>query len=296
MAVAGDVFAVRLPGGQFGAIRILQIKSGYSLVYCSTYLDRKPPAIDDPRLRKILRQHRFAWAGEPAMVWVHSTQPSSRYKHIGRIPPNAAERKKKCEYSTNSDWHIGDEALMEWRWIHEREQMEAEARKHDEAMEKAERKKLRAQKPKYMMRESRFWPLIDALAWRHQGNDTKVIEPVVRALAAASVREIKGFEERMAYCLFKLDTKKHARRMTKRASDYLSPDDFLYTRCVCVANGKRFYEEVLSNPKRLPTELEFESLLTIAALAYERKTGNEFEYDTGCSYETFSNVRAWESS
>jgi hypothetical protein len=295
MAVAGDVFAVRLAGGQFGAIRILQVKSGNSLVYCSTYLDRKPPAIDDPRLRKVLRQHRFAFAGSPAMVWVHSTEPSTRYKHIGRIPPNAAERKRKCDYSTNGHWHIGDEALLEWRWIHERDKMEAEIRKLDEQMEKEKRKRLRAQKPKYMMRESRFWSLLDALDWRRQGNDEKIIEPVVRALATASVREIKGFEERMAYCLFKLDTRKHARRMTKRASDYLSPDDFLYTRCVCLVNGKKYYEDVLANPKRLPTDLEFESLLGIAALAYERKTGHEFEYETGCSYESFSNVRAWES-
>jgi hypothetical protein len=67
MAVAGDVFAVRLPGGRFGAIRIIKLmhsyvssKATYHVVYCSTYLDSKPPTIDDPRLREPLRQHRFA--------------------------------------------------------------------------------------------------------------------------------------------------------------------------------------------------------------------------------------------
>lgn len=122
-----------------------------------------------------------------------------------------------------------------------------------------------------------------------------VIEPVVRSLAKASVREIKGFEERLAYNLYRLDTKDHARRLTKRASEDPSADGFLYARCGCVANGKRFYDEVRKEPKRFPKDVEFESLLRIAGDAYERKTGDDFDYDTGCSYESFSNVRAWES-
>lgn len=77
------------------------------------------------------------------------------------------------------------------------------------------------------MREARFWALIDALNWRHSGKDENVIEPVVRSLAMASVREIKGFEEHLAYNLFRLDTKDHARRLTKRASGEPSADGFL---------------------------------------------------------------------
>ena len=86
-----------------------------------------------------------------------------------------------------------------------------------------------------------------------------------------------------------------ASRMTARRSKQLSADGFLYTRCVCVANGKRFYDDVRAEPKRLPRDLEFEALLDVAARAYERKTGREFEYQTGCSYETYSNVRGWSS-
>jgi hypothetical protein len=35
--------------------------------------------------------------------------------------------------------------------------------------------------------------------------------------------------------------------------------------------------------------MEFEAILSVAPLAYERKTGQEFEHSTPLSYETFSN-------
>ena len=84
-----------------------------------------------------------------------------------------------------------------------------------------------------------------------------------------------------------LDTTAHAKRVGG------SDDGFLYSRCVCVANGREFYENVRANPKKMPGELEFEALLGIAATAYERKTGREFGYLTGCSYETGSNLKGW---
>ena len=43
----------------------------------------------------------------------------------------------------------------------------------------------------------------------------------------------------------------------------------------------------------MPKDLEFEALLSLAPNAYELKTGKDFEYGTGCSYETFSNVAGW---
>jgi hypothetical protein len=70
-------------------------------------------------------------------------------------------------------------------------------------------------------------------------------------------------------------------------------DGFLYARCVVVANGKEFYEAVLKDPSKFPKNMEFESLLGLASGAYELKTGKEFEYSTGCSYESFSNPAGW---
>ena len=53
-------------------------------------------------------------------------------------------------------------------------------------------------------------------------------------------------------------------------NSYFSVDEFLYSRCVVVANGKDYYYEVLNNPTKMPKDLEFESLLYIACDAYEK--------------------------
>ncbi|MEE1672477.1 hypothetical protein SNR37_001806 [Agarivorans aestuarii] len=39
--------------------------------------------------------------------------------------------------------------------------------------------------------------------------------------------------------------------------------------------------------------MEFEALLSIGPMAYERKTGKEYDQATKTSYETFANESAW---
>lgn len=153
------------------------------------------------------------------------------------------------------------------------------------------------QKPKKMMSEKEFWSIIDLLDWKHQGNDKKVLAPAIKALASKSKTEICRFEERFAYLLYQLDTKAHASNIGEDsydpASDYVSADGFLCARCVVVANGREFYESVLKDPTKMVKDMEFESLLGLASGSYELKTGEEFEYSTGSSYESFSNPAGW---
>lgn len=75
----------------------------------------------------------------------------------------------------------------------------------------------------------------------------------------------------------------------------MSSDDFLYSRCVVVANGREYFDSVLRDPTRMPKDLEFEVLITIAMQALERKTGRTLEYnlDTKTSFETFANKATW---
>src|SRR5207248_2122881 len=105
------------------------------------------------------------------------------------------------------------------------------------------------------------------------------------------------FEERFAHLMYQLDTRAHASNIGEDScdpeSDYVSADGFVYARCVVVANGKEFYEQVLKDPTKMPKDMEFESLLGLASAAYELKTGEQFEYSTGCSYESFSNPAGW---
>lgn len=70
-------------------------------------------------------------------------------------------------------------------------------------------------------------------------------------------------------------------------------DGIEYARCAVIANGKDWYYEILHNPKEVLQDLEFEALLYVAAMAYELKTNEEFDYVSKYDYETFSNKEKW---
>jgi hypothetical protein len=75
--------------------------------------------------------------------------------------------------------------------------------------------------------------------------------------------------------------------------DYISADDFLYRRCVVVANGRELYDEALRDPSQMPQDLDFEALIYLPGRAYEQKTGAEYDHATRVSFESFSNKDGW---
>lgn len=146
------------------------------------------------------------------------------------------------------------------------------------------------------MSEDVFWRIIGLFNWKKQGDDDAVIEPAVQALAAMTEDDICCFEDIMTQKLYALDTQEHASEIGDDAyqpGELFSPDDFLYSRCVVVANEQQFYESVVEDPTEMPKDMEFEALLNVASSAFERKTGKEFNYHSELSYETFSNRSAW---
>jgi hypothetical protein len=149
------------------------------------------------------------------------------------------------------------------------------------------------------MTEDQFWHIVALLDWEQVGDDDAVLRPAVTVLAAASEADIVEFEEILAEKLHALDTREHARHGYQgeadpdNGDDYISADDFLYLRCVVVANGRQLYQEVLADPGKMPTQMEFESLLYLARTAFEEKTGREFDGKTRVSYESFSNTEGW---
>jgi len=157
-------------------------------------------------------------------------------------------------------------------------------------------KRLHSNKPKKMLDDERFWKIISLLNWV-QDNDEKVLEPAVNELSKLTIVEIKNFEETLAFKLFQLDTKEHAKHIGDYAYDekenYFSDDTFLYARCAVIANGRFFYERAINQPPEMIKNIEFEALLSLASDAYKLKTGKEFEYNTGVSYETYSNSEGW---
>lgn len=146
------------------------------------------------------------------------------------------------------------------------------------------------------MSKDLFWRIIALFNWKKTGDDEAVLEPAVKALAQMSVEDIRRFEDIMAEMLTALDTEAHAREIGQEAyqpGKHFSVDWFLYVRCCVVANGRTYYESVLANPKQMPKDLEFESLLSLAATAFERKTGEEFDHVTSVNYETYGNRAGW---
>ena len=151
--------------------------------------------------------------------------------------------------------------------------------------------------PQDGLTEDGFWQLIECLDWENEGDDDAVIEPLVQALANLPNANIHQFEDILAEKLWLLDTGEHAEASIRdQEKDYVSVDGFLYDRCCVVANGKELYEEVLHDPSKFPTGLSFERLLSVASLAYERKTGKAFVHIPRKSYETYSNEAGWEDA
>jgi hypothetical protein len=152
----GDVFAVKLPSGMYAAVRVLRKVAKSSLVSTSQYLGSEHPSVDEPLVFKTLMEKRFFFGGMPARKWLDGLPPKC-FEFVGNIPPTKAEAEMEClVYGGKWAETSGNEAFLEWRWIHDRPAFEEEVRKQQEEFE---RRRL-PQKPKKMMSEEEFWAVI----------------------------------------------------------------------------------------------------------------------------------------
>lgn len=141
--------------------------------------------------------------------------------------------------------------------------------------------------------DAQFWQIIDLLDWSKE-NCTEILAPAVAALSKMQVVCIYLFKDKLAEKLHALDTKAHAKTYLEQDEDgYFSADYFLYTRCAVVAEGKTYYEKTLKAPSKMPHDIDFEYLLSLANEAYTLKTGKEFNYTPTLNYETHQNSKSW---
>lgn len=290
----GDLFSGVLPDGRYGAIRIINHIEKSFLIAVTIYLDSSIPLITDPRLQEILLQNRFRYQNESAMSWYDGKIPKD-FLYIGNIPVSAHEKMLECKkYSGKLSSSCVYPVYWEWRWQHDQENFENEIQV--ERLKREEENKHRIQVPKEMMTDDEFWNYISMLDLQQQSEEDSVA-PLITKLAKTSVGNIKKFDETLAYKLYLLDTKEHAKHIGEfgynEENDYVSADGFLYARCAAVAKGKAFYESTLNSPRNMPKDEDFEILLSIAHDAYFKRTGKEYDYETGCSFETFENKEGW---
>ena len=153
------------------------------------------------------------------------------------------------------------------------------------------------EKPKKVaMLEDEFWKIIGLLDWE-QKSRAGILEPSVSYLTELSVDAIKGFEDILSEKLYRLDGQVYAENIGESVYQgegiAFSVDTFLYARCYVVACGQNVYQQVLNSPENMPKDQTFEPLLGLASAAYQRKTGEKFDYIPAYIYETFANAAAW---
>lgn len=142
-----------------------------------------------------------------------------------------------------------------------------------------------------------FWKTMNKCDWSTEGDgdDDKILKPVVDYLASLDDAKIFEFDSLMTKLLYDLDTKKLFEQCYK-SDEYASDDSFLYSRCVALINGYDYYKKVKAGKIKELWTMEFESLLYVPQNAWA-KLHNKDSGDYPCvcflSYETGSNKEMW---
>ena len=135
-----------------------------------------------------------------------------------------------------------------------------------------------------------FWAVMELCDWTYEGDDDKVLRPVIQYLAQQEDGRIFQFDDLMSELLYGLDTKKLAAQC-EEAEPLMSDDSFLYSRCVALINGPDYYEKARQGMAKEIWSMEFEALLYVPARAWALKhkmREEDYPHTAPLSYETGS--------
>lgn len=141
-----------------------------------------------------------------------------------------------------------------------------------------------------------FWATMDLCDWSREGNDEKVLAPVVKYLSRQDDSVIYHFDDLMSELLYGLDTKKLWMQCEK-AEPLASDDSFLYSRCVALVNGPDYYEKARRGRAKEMWDMEFEAVLYVPSSAWAKKHGRapgDYGHFPPFCIETGSNRDAWQ--
>ena len=147
------------------------------------------------------------------------------------------------------------------------------------------------------MTEQQFWEMLEQLDWTHEGDDGRVVQPVVQTLARLPDEEIFEFDNILARKLHELDSRELVQKLYEKREKF-SEDRFLYNRCVAVVNGREYYEAILARREKLDPALGFEAILYVAEDAWDQKhpdKAGEYPHVPEPDYESGSNTALRES-
>jgi len=142
----GDVFAIPLPDGRYGACRVLRVRDDPPgvLVAASPWVGAAPPDVGEPLLRTILNQTHHSWDGRPCVGWVDEPVPAE-FLRVGTLAP---AKKEGARHEDAADWaSFAYQVHAQWRWDHERDRVLAEEEAERQRQQAAQESYRRAYKP-----------------------------------------------------------------------------------------------------------------------------------------------------
>lgn len=298
LPAVGDTFAVAIAEGLCCVVRVISVDDtgNTSLVAFTPWLGPRP-AIDEPKLRDVLREHRESLEGTQAISW-YAGRPPSTFELIGRIPPTAEEAAHEAKGSDGGVWNVEMVGRVLLEAAANPSAFEASmasfGARHPTEAPSPPRDAVREVRADAPMADDEFWSCIALLDWGSEDADD-VVEPLVAHLASLSPERIAAFDATLCIKLFELDHEDLARAIGDAAfgGPMFSPDHFLDVRCAVVANGRAYHERVVSRAAPMPDEVEFEELASVAHRAYERATNDEVVFVTSIDASTFANVDGW---
>jgi hypothetical protein len=129
----GEAFLMPLDDGRFGVCRVLRHSTEaeekrqgapHALAAASSWIGSEPPEIDDPRLRDLLILTHHSFTGRPEILWISEPVPTS-FRPLGVIEPSADEA--RMEWYVSSGWgSFPLQLFSQWRWDHDRENVQRE--------------------------------------------------------------------------------------------------------------------------------------------------------------------------
>ena len=143
-----------------------------------------------------------------------------------------------------------------------------------------------------------FWTTMELCDWSKEGNDDKVLKPVIKYLSKQDDLIIFEFDDLMTELLYGLDTEKLADQCEK-VDPLMCDDTFLYSRCVALINGPDYYEKVKRGKMKSVWSMDFEALLYVPGKAWALKhrcSADDYPHISPLSYETGSNEEGWGKS
>ena len=294
---AGEVYAGLLPDGRYGAVHVIEVmKDGHrrgrdsALLAVTSYVGSELPKIDDPLLRRPLKQSRGFYKNGYSVSWTEESPPAD-YLLVGSFPPSKEETNIKSRGSYGAHWSLAN-AFYEWRWENDRDAFQREIEEVRE--DTKDGAPITATGPRSKTKGAKldiaqFWQFMASLD--PDADDGEVyVNALIKRLGRRSRADIIEFGEQLAELLYTLDRREFAKNAGDAGG---SSDSFLYARCYVLSRGRQYFERVLADPTLFPKDVDFEELLSVCEEAFEESTGESFEHVTHFSYETAANEEGW---